>query len=304
MRHFRRIHLCVLQWFQSWHILESRCSESRLAGTPKRRRNTIIAAALIGIAFAMAPLAVFAQTDEIQVYDATIARPGIFNVMVHSNFTPEGRKEPTFPGAIVANHSFNGTWEWAYGVTPWMEQGLYMPVYTPYSTRHHGTIDGFKIRELFVRPNAEQHKVFWGMNFEFSFNYPYWESRTYSAEVRPIIGGYAGKWELMYNPIVDTDYKGGLPGLEYNPSGRIVYNINDKWDVAAEEYDGFGPFNNFDSLHDQFHEVWGAFDHNGKTWDIEAGAGVGLTAGSDKWTLKFMISRDINKKPWRPHIHF
>ncbi len=256
----------------------------------------------MGFALLMAPLAAFAQTDEIQVYDAVIAKPGIFNLMVHSNFTPEGRTQPAFPGAIIANHSFNGTWEWAYGVTPWMEQGLYLPVYTPYSTKR-SAIDGFKIRELFVRPNAEQHKVFWGMNFEFSFNRSWWESSTYSAEVRPIIGGYAGKWELMYNPIVDTDYKGGLPGLEYNPSGRIVYNINPRWDVAAEEYDGFGPFNNFDSLHDQFHEVWGAFDHNGKIWDIEAGTGVGLTAGSDKWTLKFMISRDINKKPWRPHIH-
>lgn len=248
--------------------------------------------------------AAFAQTDEIQVYDGAIAPPGIFNVMVHSNFTPLGRKQPAFPGAVIANHSFNGTLEWAYGIAPWMEQGLYMPVYSPYSTTRGGSIDGLKIRELFVRPKALDHKFVWGANFEFSFNYHYWESRTYSAEIRPILGGHAGKWELLYNPIVDTDYTGGLAGLEFNPSGRIGYNINDKWVIAAEEYDGFGTFSNFDRLHDQFHEVWGAFDHEGKVWDIEAGAGLGLTAGSDRWTLKFMISRDINKKPWRPHYHF
>jgi hypothetical protein len=245
-----------------------------------------------------------AQTDEIQVYDGAIAAPGIFNVMVHSNFTPKGRTEPSYPGAIIANHSLNGTVEWAYGVKPWMEQGLYLPVYSPYSTQRGGTIDGLKVRELFVRPNSDKRKIFWGTNFEFSFNYHYWESRTYSAEVRPIMGANLGKWELVYNPIVDTDYTGGLGGLEYNPSGRIVYNVNERWDVAAEEYDGFGPFNNFAPLHDQFHEVWGAFDHNGKVWAVEAGAGIGLTAGSDKWTLKFMISRDLNEKPWRPHFHF
>ncbi len=262
-----------------------------------------IALALMGAMFVFAPAAAIAQTDEIQVYDGAIAAPGIFNVMVHSNSIPVGRTEPAFTGAVIANHSFNGAWEWAYGVNPWMEQGLYMPVYSPYSTTRDGSIDGVKIRELFVRPDALDRKVFWGANFEFSFNYHYWESRTYSAEIRPIIGAHVGKWELIYNPIADTDYTGGLGGLEFNPAGRVGYNINENWTVAAEEYDGFGRFSHFDRLHDQFHEVWGVFDHNGRTWNVEAGAGLGLTAGSDRWTLKFMISRDINTKPWRPHSH-
>jgi hypothetical protein len=259
------------------------------------------ALALLFVALVIAPLAALAQTDEIQVYDANIAPQGIFNLMVHSNFTPEGRTEPAFPGATIANHSLNGAWEFAYGVKPWLEQGLYLPVYSPYSPGRGGSLNGLKIRELFVRPHAQQHKLFWGNNFEFSFNYPYWESRTYTLEIRPIIGANLGKWELVYNPIVDTDYTGGASGLEFNPSGRIVYNFNPTWDVAAEEYDGFGRFRNFDSLHNQFHEVWGAFDRNGKIWNIEAGAGLGLTAGSDRWTLKLMISRDLNKIPWRPH---
>lgn len=297
MNDFKTIHLCKPQKLQN-----ASPSKHRLSLTPKRRTLTKAAFSLLAAFVLLAPLAARAQTDEIQVYDATIAPPGTFNLTVHTNFTPEGRTTPAYPGAIIANHSFNGGLEWAYGVTPWMEQGLYLPIFTPYSSKRGGSIDGLKIRELFVRPNAQQHKLFWGTNFEFSFNYHYWESSTYSGEVRPIIGGYIGKWELIYNPVVDTDYKGGLGGLEFNPESRIVYTINPKWDVAAEEYDGFGSFNNFSALHDQFHEVWGDFDHFGKTWDIEAGAGYGLTAGSDKWTLKFMIWRDLNKKPWRPHF--
>ena len=272
------------------------------------QKVNVLAVMLAALCLTGVPASIHAQTDEIQVYDAVIAPPGIFNLMVHSNFTPEGRTQPVFPGAVIANHSFNGTWEWAYGIKPWMEQGLYMPVYSPYSKtlsdpQAGGRIDGFKVRELFVRPNAQQHKLFWGMNFEFSFNYHYWESRPYTAEIRPIIGAYVGKWELIYNPIVDTDYTGGPAGLEFNPSGRVVYNINPTWDVAAEEYDGFGSFSDIVAVHDQFHEAWGVFDRNGKVWDIEAGAGLGLTAGSDRWTLKLMVSRDLNKKPWRPHLH-
>jgi hypothetical protein len=76
------------------------------------------------------------QTDEIQVYDAEIAEPGVFNLMLHTNYTPIGRKTPDFPGAIIANHSVNGAWEWAYGVTDWLEQGLYLPVWSPHSEDH------------------------------------------------------------------------------------------------------------------------------------------------------------------------
>ena len=58
----------------------------------------------------------------------------MFNLEMHTNFTPIGRKTPDFPGGIIPNDSVNGAAEWAYGVTDWFEQGLYMPVYSPYST--------------------------------------------------------------------------------------------------------------------------------------------------------------------------
>jgi hypothetical protein len=38
-----------------------------------------------------------AQTDEIQVYDGALTEPGVFNLMVHNNFTPNGQKTPAFP---------------------------------------------------------------------------------------------------------------------------------------------------------------------------------------------------------------
>ena len=31
---------------------------------------------------------------------------------------------------VVPNRSLNGVPEWAYGVTPWFEAGLYLPLYT------------------------------------------------------------------------------------------------------------------------------------------------------------------------------
>lgn len=241
-----------------------------------------------------------AQTDEIQVYNAVIQPRGIFGVTLHQNFTPIGRTTPAYPGAIIPNHSWNGGIEWAYGIKTWWEQGLYLPIFTAYSKGHGGTIDGFKIRELFVRPHAQQHTLFYGVNFEFSFNYGYWESRTESAEVRPIVGVYLHKWELVYNPIVDTDYTGGLGGLQFNPGGMVKYHINKTWAVAMEEFDGFGSFNDFAPLRDQFHEVWGMLDHNSRSLETEVGMGFGFTHGSDLLTLKLMLTLpQLNKKPIR-----
>ncbi len=259
-----------------------------------QRTFFILPFVLIAVALAIIPKATFAQTDEIQVYDAEIENQGKFNVMVHNNFTAAGRKTPDFPGGIIPNHSDNGAVEWAYGVTDWFEQGLYFPVYTAYSPGRGGSLNGFKIRELFVRPHAHDHTFFYGVNFEFSVNYKYWESKRITSEVRPIIGLHLHPWDIVFNPIVDTDYTGGFKNLEFVPATRVAYNFNDKWAAAIEEYSDDGPLRKFLPMRDQFHEVWAVMDHNTKWLNIETGIGAGVSHGADKLTLKLMLSRDLN----------
>jgi hypothetical protein len=257
-------------------------------------KNLVFVWAWIAFGLFAAPAITFAQTDEIQVYDAEIEEQGKFNIMIHNNFTPSGRTTPAFPGGIIPNHSDNGAVEWAYGVTDWFEQGLYLPVYTAYSPGRGGSINGFKIRELFVRPHAHDHTFFYGVNFEFSVNYSYWEQRHITSEVRPIVGLHLHKVDLIYNPIVDTDYTGGFKGLEYVPATRVAYNFNDKWAAALEEYSDDGPLRKFLPVNNQFQEVWTVMDHNSKWLNIETGVGFGVTHGADRLTLKLMLSRDLN----------
>jgi len=241
-----------------------------------------------------APPVILAQTDEIQVYDAEIADRGVFNLMTHFNFTPIGRKSPGFQGGLIPNNSVNGALEFAYGVRDWFEQGLYMPVYSPFSEGRGPSFNGFKVRELFVRPQAKDHTFFYGVNFEFSVNRLYWEPRRITSEVRPIIGLHLKPVDLIFNPIVDTDYTGGFGNLEFVPATRIAYNVNEKWALAVEEYADLGPLRHFEALHDQFHEIWTVVDHKIKGVNVEAGVGVGVTAASDRLTLKLMLSRDLN----------
>src|SRR6266700_5737236 len=82
--------------------------------------------ALMALALVALPVVASAQTDEIQVYDGSLAAPGKWNLTLHSNFTPEGMKTPAFPGGLISDKSWNGVPEWAYGVTNWFEAGLYL----------------------------------------------------------------------------------------------------------------------------------------------------------------------------------
>jgi len=61
----------------------------------------------LAVALIAAPRMAMAQTDEIQVYDGELAEPGVINLMLHTNFTPSGIKDPAFPGALISDHSFN-----------------------------------------------------------------------------------------------------------------------------------------------------------------------------------------------------
>jgi hypothetical protein len=239
------------------------------------------------------PATAFAQSDEIQVYDGGLAPVGVFNLTWHNNFTPKGSATPAFPGAVVADRSFNGVTEWALGVTTWFEAGLYLPLYTHDKNLGWG-IDGFKLRALFAVPNADDRRFFYGANFEFSVNNKRWDATHFTSEVRPIVGWHLKPWDIIINPIVDTAYD-GLKNLEFVPASRIAYNFPSGWTLAAEEYDDFGPLHAFAPLDEQAHQLFAVVDRTWKDWDIEAGIGVGLTDASDRLTLKLIVSRDLNR---------
>lgn len=250
---------------------------------------TLLAVAGAAVAF---PSFAVAQTDEIQVYNAQIAAPGVVNLTLHDNYTPDGAKTPAFPGAIVSNHSLNGVPEWAYGVTPWFEAGLYLPLYS-IPSNGDAQLDGFKLRTLFVGPNAAEHTFFYGINFEFSFNSRHWDASRYTSEIRPILGWRVGKMDFIVNPILDNSWK-GFAKLDFAPESRIDYNISPHWAVAAEEYDDFGALSHWRPASQQSHQLFGVIDYSSKLIDVEGGVGFGLTRATDGVTLKLILSKDLN----------
>jgi hypothetical protein len=231
-----------------------------------------------------------AQTDEIQVYDATINAPGQFSVDLHNNYTPIGRKQPDFEGGIVPNHTLNGVPEWAYGVTDWLELGAYLPLYSWTGGRF--LIDGAKLRAEFVVPRAQQRQFFYGVNFELSFNADQWEPTRESGEIRTILGVRSGPVDLIVNPILDTSFH-GLGSLDFAPAARVAYNFSEPWATALEYYGDYGRLSHFEPSRRQQQTLFAVVDYKADPVSVEFGIGHGFTMASDALVLKMILSYDF-----------
>jgi hypothetical protein len=250
-------------------------------GCGSRRQLCLLAIGVFSIALGQPASAV----DEIQVYNAGIAAVGQFTIQQHLNYIPLGVKDPPFPGGLISNNSINGTPEFAYGVTDWWELGLYLP----FAIKDQQFLsDGFKLRTLFVSPNAAGRNFFYGVNFEFSNTMPRFSQTRFGMEIRPIVGVRNADWEFIVNPIVDIGF--GKDGeADFAPAARLARKLGPDLFVGLEYYADFGKIGSFAKLEDQQHTLFAVTDFKVGDFGVNFGVGYGLTPASDRWVIKTIL---------------
>jgi len=246
-----------------------------------RQRLCLLAGAAVSVVLGQPAHA----TDEIQVYNAGIAAPGQFTIQQHLNYVALGIKDPPFPGGLVSHNSINGTPEFAYGVTDWWEVGLYLP-FAIQDQRFMS--DSFKLRTLFVSPNADQRNFFYGVNFEFSNTTPKFSQSRFGLEIRPIIGVRNADYEFIVNPIVGIGF-GKYSEEHFTPAARLARKLGPDLFVGLEYYADFGQIGNFGKLDDQQHTLFAVTDFKLGVFDVNFGVGYGLTPASDRWVVKTIV---------------
>ena len=230
--------------------------------------------------------------DEIQVYNAEIAKVGQWTFQLHSNYAFIGRKEPDFLGGLIPHHALQGTGEWAYGITEWWEMGFYTPYavdrnFTPYS-------NAAKIRQLFVIPNAAEREFFYGVNFEFSYAMPQFLDTRWLIEMRPIVGWRKGDYEFIINPIVDMGFGQNGDSI-FAPAARFARNLGENLAVGLEYYTDLGPLRNSPLFNEQQHNLYAVVDFKIGRFDVDLGVGYGLTPGSDRLMAKMIIGTELTE---------
>jgi hypothetical protein len=230
--------------------------------------------------------------DEIQVYNAEIAKVGQWTFQLHSNYAFIGRKEPDFLGGLIPHHALQGTGEWAYGITEWWEMGFYTPYavdrnFTPYS-------NAAKIRQLFVIPNAAEREFFYGVNFEISYAMPQFSDAQWNLEIRPIVGWRKGDYEFIINPIVDMGFGQNGDSI-FAPAARFARNLGENLAVGLEYYTDLGPLRNSPLFNEQQHNLYAVVDFKIGRFDVDLGVGYGLTPGSDRLMAKMIIGTELTE---------
>jgi hypothetical protein len=230
--------------------------------------------------------------DEIQVYNAEIAKVGQWTMQLHLNYAIDGRKEPDFPGGLIPNHALNGTPELAYGITEWWEIGFY----APFAVDQNGQFlsNAGKVRQLFVTPNAAKREFFYGVNFEFSYATSRFSQTQWNTEIRPIVGWRKGNYEFIINPIVDLGF-GDNGDATFAPAARLARRFGENFALGMEYYTDLGPIRNFHTFNEQQHNIYAVVDFKVGRFDVNAGIGYGLTPGSDRVMAKMIISTDLTE---------
>jgi hypothetical protein len=241
--------------------------------------------------------ALAAQQDEIQVYTYDINRPGEFGLELHLNTTPNGRTTADYPGEITNNHGFRFTPEFSYGVRSDLELGLYLPMLIDESGDYRYVGIKYRLKWLPLRPREDGEGWFMGTNSELSrVGYKYSQS-PWTTELRPIVG-YKGKdWLFACNPILDWDLSNGLQSWEpgFVPSLKLSRDVAKGISAGVEYYSDLGRIAHIAPWEKQDNRMFGTIDVDIKPLQFNFGVGYGLTAASDRWTIKAIIEVPINR---------
>lgn len=233
------------------------------------------------------------ENYEIQVYGSQTQPKGSTIIELHSNITLKGEKN-IIDNVLPSNHSIHETLEITQGIGNIFEIGAYL--FTNYTPGYGYKIIGTHIRPRIMAPAEWKLPVGLSLSTEIGFQKKEYSSEIWSMEIRPIIDKQWHKLYVSFNPTFDIALKSSsrnsVPAFE--PNVKISYTAFSQLALGIEYYGEFGAINAFENLSSQVHAIFAAADlSNNSKWELNAGAGCGLTPASDGFIFKIIIGRKI-----------
>lgn len=241
---------------------------------------------------------------EIQVYGSDTLAPKTTMVELHSNFTVKGTKPQ--PGSVFdenglypTNHALHETIEITHGINNWSEVGFY--IFTNSRNGEGVQWVGDHIRPRVRAPDSWHWPVGVSLSLEFGYQRRVFSTDTWTLEIRPIVDKQIGRWYLVFNPTLGRSFHGlnVSQGVTFGPNAKVSYDFNRYISGGLEYYADYGRFFDPDSLHNQQQQFFPVIDLNvSPQWEINFGAGIGPTAGTDHLIVKAIIGRRFD---WTHH---
>lgn len=221
---------------------------------------------------------------EYQVYDAEINKIGEYSLETHLNSNLTGKTTPDYLGKIPDNHLTHLTFEFARGMTPYWELGLYLQSAMEDTGKAHYA--GVKLRSKFVGPHDES-PFSWGMNFEISDVPSGFEQDRWGSEIRPILGCKISDWFILFNPIIDFDITPGTSTEpDFSPALKAQYNTHKGYGLGFEYYSDFNEINQWLPPNKAEQYLFAAYDLLGSGFELNLAVGAGLSSASNNFIAK------------------
>jgi hypothetical protein len=253
-----------------------------------------IAGCAVALAALMSAGAACAADEEIQVYMDEMNPQGGVGLDVHLNYVPQGRPaDLDYAGQMASEHRWRITPEWAYGVTPNLELGLYLPV-AAIDPDGGLEVGGVKGRIKFIAPKRLGQKSFWGANFELGRVKHSLDLNPWNAELKGIAGYRDGPWTVAGNLNIDWMVSGPDPTpVSYELAGKVMRAVREDLDLGVEAYVDLGAARRFARLRDGDQRVFLTADKRFGDWDLDLGVGYGFGEPEDRWILKAIVGVPI-----------
>jgi hypothetical protein len=245
-----------------------------------------------GFILLLCTAAVHAQDNyEIQVYDSDLVTKGSTMVELHSNFTVDGQKQ-VVNGVASTNHSLHETVEITHGWTSWFETGFY--IFTSIQPDDGWNWVGDHIRPRVTAPESWHWPVGVSLSQEIGYQRAKFSEDTWTYELRPIVDKKLGRWYLAFNPTFERALHGlnVNQGWVFSPNAKVSFDFSKKISGGVEYYGTLGPTPDFNSLSQQEQQIFPVIDLNvSPKWEINFGAGIGMTQSTDRLIVKVIIGR-------------
>jgi hypothetical protein len=235
-----------------------------------------------------------AAPEEIQVYIDDMSNPGQFGLDVHTSYVATGNSGVDYSGQQRSLDRFRVTPEFAYGLTPNIELGLYLPLATLDGDGRVG-IYGTKLRVKFIAPKAEGQTWFWGANLELGAVTHQLDQNPYNAELKGIAGFRSGPWLVAFNANVDFMLSGPVATrASLDLDTKVSYALSKTLAVGFETYNGAGDFGKLGDFGHSEGSSFATIDKSFGRWDVNFGIGSGYGSNRDRLIIKAIIGVPID----------
>lgn len=233
------------------------------------------------------------ENYEIQVYGSQTQQKNSTIFELHSNYTFDGEKEE-IKGVRPTYHALHETIEITHGITNNFELGFYL--FMNYLPDYGFNIIGTHIRPRIMAPTKWNLPVGLSLSTEIGYQSAHYSAETWSMEIRPIIDKQWNKLYASFNPTLGIQLKGieESSAPAFAPNVKVNYALLKNGAFGAEYYGDLGPLNAFEETPQQSHAIFITYDLlNNKHWELNTGAGFGLTDATDGFVFKVLVGRRV-----------